>query len=168
MIQAFRLFTILIFLWLAMSGLMKPQLLILGLLSVTLVAWMSRHMRVLQHRGELIYFRFFHILRYWAWLSKQIVLSNVDVTRRVFARELDIKPALRRITVTPNTEIGRVIYANSITLTPGTTAINFTVDGDIIVHALREDGLHELEAGEMAARIRDVEPHFKPTEGGSH
>jgi multisubunit Na+/H+ antiporter MnhE subunit len=54
-----------------------------------------------------------------------------------------------------------VIYANSITLTPGTTAINFTLDGDILVHALHTDNLHDLERGEMAAHIRDVEPLFR-------
>jgi len=79
---------------------------------------------------------------------------------------MGIRPTLRRVTATPNTEIGRVIYANSITLTPGTTAINFTVNGDIVVHALHKDSLRELEDGEMAAHVRDVEPHFKGVDGG--
>jgi len=165
MILAIRLLVTLTVLWLILSGLMKPQLLVLGALSVGLVVWLSSYMRVLQHRGEPIYFRFLHIATYWAWLLKQIFLSNVDVTRRVLSRDMDIHPTLRRVTATPDTEIGRVIYANSITLTPGTTAINFTVDGDIIVHALHKDSLHELEDGEMAAHIRDVEPHFKRTDG---
>jgi len=165
MILAFRLLATLTVLWLVMSGLFKTQLLILGALSVALVVGLSAYMRVLQHRGEPIYFRFLHILSYWSWLLKQIFLSNVDVTRRVLSRNLNIKPTLRRVTATPNTEIGRVIYANSITLTPGTTAINFSVDGDIIVHALHEDSLRELEDGEMAAHIRDVEPHFKRSDG---
>lgn len=168
MILAFRLFVTLTILWLVLSGLMKTQLLILGSVSVVFVVWLSAYMRVLQHRGEPIYFRFLHILTYWGWLLKQIFLSNMDVTRRVFKRQLDIRPTLRRVTATPDTEIGRVIYANSITLTPGTTAINFTVDGDIVVHALHKDSLHELEDGEMAAHIRDVEPHFKGPDGRVH
>lgn len=165
---AFRLLITLTILWLVLSGLFKPQLLILGVLSVALVVWLSVYMRVLQHRGEPIYFRFLHILTYWAWLLKQIFLSNVDVTRRVLSRKMDIRPTLRRVTATPDTEIGRVIYANSITLTPGTTAINFTVDGDIVVHALHKDSLRELEDGEMAAHVRDVEPHLKSADGRVH
>lgn len=155
--------------WLLLSGLFKTQLLILGLMSVVLVVWLSNRMRVLQHRGQPVYFRFLHIIGYWAWLGQQIFLSNVDVTRRVFRPVMPIKPMLRRITATPDTEIGRVIYANSITLTPGTTAINFTPDGDILVHALHESSLKELEGGEMASRIRDVEPHFhlKDRDGAS-
>jgi multicomponent Na+:H+ antiporter subunit E len=165
MILAFRLLATLTVLWLLLSGLFKTQLLVLGALSVALVVWLSAYMRVLQHRGEPIYFRFLHILAYWGWLLKQIFLSNVDVTRRVLSPNMNIKPTLRRVAATPETEIGRVIFANSITLTPGTTAINFSIDGEIVVHALHEDSLDELEEGEMAAHIRDVEPHFKTPDG---
>lgn len=147
-------------LWVFLSGMFKTQLIVLGIMSVTLVVWLANRMRVLQHGNQPIYFRFLHILRYWGWLAWQIVLSNIDVTRRVWSPELDIKPTLRRVSATPNTELGRVIYANSITLTPGTTTINFTPDDDILVHALHEDSLHELEEGEMADHIRAVEPHL--------
>lgn len=147
-------------LWLLLSGMFKPLLLILGVLSVGLVVWLAIRMRVLEHRGQPIYFRFLHIFEYWGWLLWQIFLSNVDVTRRIWSRKLDIKPTLRRVTATPDTEMGRVIYANSITLTPGTTTINFTPNDECLVHALHEDSLEELERGEMAAHVRDVEPHL--------
>lgn len=147
-------------LWLLLSGYFKTQMLILGVLSVILVVGLAYRMRVLEHRGQPIYFRFLGILSYWGWLIWQIVLSNIDVTRRVWSKDLDIKPTLRRVSATPDTEMGRVVYANSITLTPGTTAINFTPDDDILVHALHEDSLHELEEGEMSERVRDVEPFF--------
>jgi len=129
-------------------------------MSVILVVFLANRMRVLEHRDQPIYFRFGSILGYWGWLMWQILLSNIDVTRRVWSRNLDIKPALKRISATPKTEMGRVVYANSITLTPGTTAINFTPENDILVHALHEDSLQELEDGEMADRVRDVEPHI--------
>ena len=147
-------------LWLLLSGMFKPLLLILGVLSVALVVWLAMRMRVLEHRGQPIYFRFLHIFEYWGWLLWQIFLSNVDVTRRIWSRQLNIKPTLRRVTATPDTELGRVIYANSITLTPGTTTINFTPNDEILVHALHEDSLEELERGEMASHVRDVEPHL--------
>ena len=159
-----RLILTMVCLWLLLSGLFKTQLIILGILSVGLVVFLAKRMRVLEHRGQALYFNFLRIFGYWRWLMYQILLSNIDVTRRVWSTDLNIKPALRRVTATPNTELGRVVYANSITLTPGTTAINFTPEHDILVHALHEDSLIELEAGEMAARVRDVEPHFRLNE----
>ncbi len=167
-----RLLITMAILWLLLSGLYKALLLMLGLVSVLLVTWLAVRMRVLRHRGQPIYFRFLHLVEYWGWLSWQILLSNIDVTKRILQRDMPIKPTLRRVKATPDTDLGRVIYANSITLTPGTTAINFTPDDDILVHALHEDSLHDLENGEMAAHIRDVEPHFEaeplPPESGGH
>jgi len=161
-----RLGATLVVLWLLLSGLFKTQLIVLGVLSVTLVVRLSNRMRVLEHRGQPIYFRVLHILGYWGWLAMEILRSNLDVTRRVLAPgPLSIRPALRRVEATPDTELGCVVYANSITLTPGTTAINFTPEGDILVHALHEDSLTELEGGQMADHVRDVEPHFAERAG---
>jgi len=167
MIQILRLTVTMACLWLMLSGMFKTQLLVLGVMSVVLVVFLANRMRVLEHRGQPIYFRFLHILEYWGWLLYQILLSNIDVTKRVWSPELNIKPTLRRVTATPDTELGRVVYANSITLTPGTTAINFTPDDDILVHALHEDSLVELEAGDMARHVRDVEPHLRLAKRGS-
>ena len=153
-----RLTVTLAILWLLLSGMFKTQLLVFGVLSVALVVWLAVRMRVLQHQGQPVYFRFFGILAYWRWLAVEIIKSNIAVTRAILSRDLPIKPVIRRVKASPETEIGRVIYANSITLTPGTTAINFTPSGEILVHALHESSLHELEKGEMAERVRQVEP----------
>ncbi|PID62355.1 MAG: hypothetical protein CSB44_03945 [Gammaproteobacteria bacterium] len=164
MTQTQRLTLTLIVAWVLLSGIWKSQFIVLGIISIAIVIWLSLHMGVLTHRGEPIYFRFFAIVRYWAWLMKQIFISNVDVTRRIWSRDMHIKPAIRRIEPSPYTELGRVIYANSITLTPGTTAINFTPEGEVVVHALHEDALEELEGGEMARHVTITEPVLKPGE----
>lgn len=163
--QFFRLILTLACLWFLLSGYFKAQFLILGVICVALVVVLAYRMRLIEHRGQLIYFSFSRILVYWSWLLWQIVLSNIDVTRRVWGRELNIEPALRVVSASPDTEMGRVIYANSITLTPGTTAINFTPEDHILVHALHEDSLAELEAGEMASRIRAFESHLRKKSG---
>lgn len=155
-----RLMLTLAVLWLLLSGYFKTQLLVLGGLSVVLVTWLSYRLNVLKHRGQPVYFQAFRMLWYWSWLLREIMHSNFSVARMILNPELPIKPQLRRVSASPRTEIGRVIYSNSITLTPGTTAINFTPDGEILVHALHEDSLHELEGGEMARHIEMFEPKF--------
>ncbi len=152
-----RLAITLVIAWLLLSGLFKAQLLILGVLSVLLVCWLSIRMGVLTHRGQPVFIRFLDVAKYWAWLVVEIFKSNVTVTRMLLDPALPIKPTLRTVSATPNTEMGRVIYANSITLTPGTTAINFTRAGDILVHALHESSLDELEDDVMAAHVREME-----------
>jgi len=160
MTQTLRFIVTMTILWLLLSGFFKTQMLILGALSVLIVVGFAFRMRVLEHRGQPLYFRFVHIIGYWFWLLWQIMLSNIDVTKRVWSRTLDIKPQLRRLSNTPATEMGRVVYANSITLTPGTTTLNFSSNDEIIVHALHEDSLEELEEGEMLRRVMTVEPNL--------
>lgn len=156
-----RLGLTLVVAWLMLSGLFKAQLLILGVMSVLLVCWLSVRMRVLTHRGQPVFIRFIEVIKYWAWLVLEIFKSNVAVTRILLDPALPIKPMLRTVSATPDTEMGRVIYANSITLTPGTTTINFTRGGDILVHALHESSLDELDEDVMAAHVRQVEVKLK-------
>ena len=151
--------------WLLLSGLFKTQLLVLGVLSVALVTWLSMRLDLLEHRNQPVYFRYLHIIWYWTWLSREIIRSNISVVRAIIMPDMAIRPTLRRIKATPNTEIGRVIYANSITLTPGTTAINFTPNGEILVHALHEDSLDDLETGTMADHVKAIEPAFSSPSG---
>lgn len=148
--------------WLLFSGLLKAQLILLGLASVVLVTWLSKRMEFDRHRGRPLYFRLGRLVRYLGWLVREIFLSNVAVTRRVLARRMDIKPGLCPVSAMPTTDLGEVLYANSITLTPGTTAINFTPDGRVLVHALHAKSLAELEEGSMVREILRVEPDFQP------
>ena len=54
------------------------------------------------------------------------------------------------------TDLGRVIYANSITLTPGTVTID--VQGsELTVHALTHQAARGLTTGEMDRRVSSVE-----------
>ena len=71
---------------------------------------------------------------------------------------MSISPVVIKVKSTQGTDLGHVIYANSITLTPGTVSMN--VDGDIIeVHALTIEGAENLQAGEMNRRVTLMEDH---------
>jgi multicomponent Na+:H+ antiporter subunit E len=63
---------------------------------------------------------------------------------------------MERLPLTQQTAVGRTIYAQSITLTPGTVAIEVTGQ-DVLVHALTRDGLDDLRRGEMDRRVTRVE-----------
>lgn len=143
--------------WLLLSGYFKTNLLVLGVLSVAVTLYFSVKMRVLRHQGQEIYFPFIKIIPYWTWLFVEILKSNIQVARMLLNPKLPIKPVLKLIPAGQKTEVGRVIFANSITLTPGTVAINISYDGNIIVHALHEDNIAELEHGEMNRRVIKLE-----------
>ena len=158
-----RLALVMTLTWVLLSGHFDPLLLTLGAASIALTVWLSTRLRTHVHRGQPLFFRPFGLLRYWLWLFVQIFVSNLDVARRVLSPSMPIRPALRKVAAVPDTEIGAAIYANSITLTPGTTAIGFTPEGEVLVHALHEESFEDLDAGEMATRVRAVEPDISLT-----
>lgn len=141
-------------LWLGVSGVYKPLLFILGAGSVALVVWLSVRMDVVgvEHDPVLYSWR---LPIYWGWLLWQIVLTNINVTRRVIKPET-IRSHLLRVPVPLNTSVAKVTYANSCTLTPGTVALHLTEDG-LLVHALDDYSSEDLKAGHMARKIAWLE-----------
>ena len=55
---------------------------------------------------------------------KELIVSNLDVARRVVDPKLPIKPGIVKVKTKLNSRIGRTILANSITLTPGTLTVD--------------------------------------------
>ena len=93
---------------------------------------------------------------YYAWLIKEIVLSNLLVVKHIWLGNNSISPVFSTITASQKTDIGKVIYANSITLTPGTVTVNLE-DDKFLVHALLQESIKDLETGEMDRRVTQLE-----------
>ena len=147
MLHVIALALLLAVLWLLLSGMFYPLFLALGAGSIAIVIWLSARMDVADHEGVPVSLGW-RTLMYWPWLLKQVALSNVDVARRVLSPSLPVSPVTFKVTALQRTPLGRTIFANSITLTPGT--VSMSIDGDtILVHALTEAGRDDVLAGEM-------------------
>jgi len=148
-------------LWLLLSGFFKTLLISLGLASVIAVVWIAHRMDVIDHEGHPIHLTL-RALLYWPWLIVEIIKANIDVARAIVRRRMPVNPSVIEVKATQETELGQVIYANSITLTPGTVTID--IDKDImIVHALTRNAAEALESGDMDRRVTALEAH-PPTE----
>lgn len=79
-------------------------------------------------------------------LAKNIVWSSVKMIPLLFT--LDMKPRIVHLRTRLRTDIGRVMLANSITLTPGTLTIDLSGD-NLLVHWLDAKTTHRRAAGEM-------------------
>ncbi|MEE8196211.1 MAG: Na+/H+ antiporter subunit E [Acidiferrobacterales bacterium] len=155
MVHAISLALVLFALWLLLSGHYVPLLIGLGALSVLLVVTIALRMDVVDREGHPIHLSPKALL-YWPWLAWEIVKSNVDVARRILSPTLPISPTVIRLKASQKSELGKVIYANSITLTPGTVSID--IDGDKIeVHALTREAAQALRTGDMDRRVTRFE-----------
>lgn len=143
-------------LWLLLSGHYdNPLLLGLGVASSTLVALLGRRMAVAAHSPGPLYFSW-RVLPFIPWLALQVILSNLTVARLILRPRLAISPTVVKIPLDLRTDLGRVTYANSITLTPGTVTIDLQAD-HLQVHALTQAGADELLQGEMGRRVQRLE-----------
>jgi len=141
--------------WLLNSGHNTPLMLSLGAVSIALVLYIAHRMDVVDHEAQPLHITL-KLPGYYAWLTKEIILSNLLVVKHIWLGNKSISPTMKTITVSQKTDIGKVIYANSITLTPGTVTVN--LEGDqFMVHALLKESIEELEAGEMDRRVTRLE-----------
>ncbi|MBW2941842.1 Na+/H+ antiporter subunit E [Zhongshania aquimaris] len=153
--HTFSISALLATIWLANSGHYTGLLLSFGAVSVALVVWICHRMDVVDHESQPIHLTR-HLPRYYAWLAVQIVASNIDVVKRVWSGNSAISPGMRRFKINQKTDIGRVIYANSINLTPGTISVTLS-DNEVLVHGLTQTNLDDLDTGEMSRRVDKLE-----------
>jgi multicomponent Na+:H+ antiporter subunit E len=149
------IFVVLSLIWLLNSGFFTGLHLSLGILSVVLVVWVAHRMDVVDHESAPVHLTL-RLPSYYAWLMKELVLSNIDVTKRIWLGKKSISPSMAVLPLSQRTDMGRVIYANSITLTPGTGAIDLNSDS-VVVHSLTAGGIEDLRSGEMDRRVSRLE-----------
>lgn len=145
----------LIIFWLINSGHYTALILSLGVLSIATVLYIAHRMDVVDHESQAIHFTL-KLPSFYVWLSKEIVLSNILVVKHIWLGNESISPTLARIKTKQKTDVGKVIYANCITLTPGTVTV--AIEGDeFLVHALVRESIADLESGEMDERVAQLE-----------
>jgi multicomponent Na+:H+ antiporter subunit E len=131
-----------------------------GVASSVLVVLLAMRMETTDREGLPFHVggRFFV---YFPWLMKEIFVANVHVAKIILDPKLPISPILVHYRASQETDLGRAIYANSITLTPGT--ITTGVRGDELeIHSLTWFDVDGREEDEMDSRCTWVE------KGGAH
>lgn len=151
MVRYLSLALVLLAVWLLLSGHYDPLMIGLGVASVILTTWIAARLKIVDTEGHPI-----HIapraISYFPWLFWEIVKSNVDVARRVLSPSLPVSPRVFTVQSSQKTPVGRTIYANSITLTPGTVTIDVR-GSELDVHSLTVESAAGIQSGRMDARI---------------
>jgi len=153
--HSISLFVSLYLFWLLLSGFFTAFLLSAGAGSALAVVWFARRMDVVDHEGHPIQIGLTSIF-YWPWLAVEIVKSAWTVSRIILDPRLPISPTLVRFKPSQASDIGLVIHAQSITLTPGT----ITIEADpaqFLVHGLTREGAAGVVDSEMDRRVSACE-----------
>jgi multicomponent Na+:H+ antiporter subunit E len=141
--------------WLLNSGHYSFLMLSLGVTSIAFVLYLSHRMDVVDHESQPVHLTL-KLPGYILWLGKEIIIANISVVKHVWLGNKTISPTLATIKISQKTDVGKVIYANSITLTPGTVAVDLVGDR-IVVHSLLRENIETLKVGEMDRRVTQLE-----------
>jgi multicomponent Na+:H+ antiporter subunit E len=142
-------------LWLLLSGYYEPLIVAFGVFSSLLVTYLAWRMdREDRYAFPLIFT--WRLPWYWVWLVKEMLKANLNVVRIILAPGLPISPIMVPFRASMKSDLARMIYANSITLTPGT--ITTGTKGDILrIHALTWHDVDGREEDEMGQQICGLE-----------
>lgn len=142
--------------WVIDSGHFDPLLLSFGVFSVTLVVWINHRMSQAtgDYQPPIIMSR--RMPGYIIWMLKEIIKSNIEVVRCIYQRQPAIEPSVFKVLASQKSDLFRVLYANSITMTPGTITLEVE-DDEFTIHALTRSSREGVETGEMDQRVRRFE-----------
>ena len=147
------LFVFYFVIWLLLSGHYDPLLLTLGVLSCITCLYVTWKAKFIDEEGLPLHL-LIRLPIYTLWLFKEIIKANIDTAKIIIINNPD--PQNFRVKSSQKTEAGKVTYANSITLTPGT--VTTVLDGDILeVHALSSDMADDVKSGAMDKKVSWLE-----------
>lgn len=148
----FIYFLILLTIWILLVGIpIKLVDVIFAIILPLIIVMMMKKIGILHFKNELNLRSFFYLF----WLLKEIILSSISVIKIVLSPHIFIRPSIGIVNSKELGNTGSIIYANSITLTPGTLSLKLC-DGAILVHALDVSMLEDLNEGKMHRQIKNI------------
>ncbi len=137
-LNSLRLFAILFLFWLLLNGNLAFDTLLIGaLVALVITYFFSDGLSFLSD------FRFtpqavVATFQYFGYFFKELIKSNIKLAAIVIDPALPINPGIVKVHTNLKTKMGRLLLANSITLTPGTLTVE--MEGEwLYVHWVNMD-----------------------------
>lgn len=153
------LIIVLLALWLLLSGIYQPLIIGFGVISVLIVVYIVSRMDAVDEDRVELRLKPIASFNYTLWLLVEIAKANWAVTKIVLSPKMPIRQHLFTVPFTQKSDLAQVIFANSITLTPGTITVE-TEPGHFLVHAVA------YSDGDMDA-LADMDRRVTATERGA-
>ena len=143
-------------LWLLLSGVYKPLTVSLGVLSTLAVVFIINRMDSIDQDHVEFHLNPVKFISYQGWLLVEIAKANWVVTKIILSPSMPVKQHMFSVPYTQASDLGQVIFANSITLTPGTVSVE-TEPGQFLVHAVAYTADDKAALADMDRRVTACE-----------
>ena len=143
-------------LWVAFAGAVTLEICIFGLVIAAAIFWFTCKFMDHSIEKELNYYKkSLKFIKYLFVLMNEIRKANVQTIQMILTKK-EVKPKLVNFTTDLQTEKGKVILANSITLTPGTITVSLE-GSEYLVHCLDESMAPGMDKSVFVELISDLE-----------
>lgn len=124
------------FSWVVFNGKLTLEIALFGIaVAGAVFAFVCKFMDYSLQKERRFYKKIPVFVQYIYHLVKEIISANLAVCHMILTRKEQMEPILVHVHTDLKTETGRMLLANSITLTPGTITVSMT-DNDLLVHCL--------------------------------
>ena len=136
-----------------MSGHYSILIITLGIISCAFCVYLAKRGNLIDDEGLPIFF-IPRLSNYLIWLFKEILKSNLNTAKVIINGK--VEPETFTIKASQVTDVAKVTYANSITLTPGTVTTKMQKEV-FEVHALNSDFGNDVRTNEMDKKVTWLE-----------
>ncbi len=143
--------------WILLSGKYDMLHLFLGIISSLFVAFVTWNGSLFTDKKQ-----FYRIPRimigltlYMAWLSTRIAKAALHVSCLILNPKMPIQSRFIHYKTVLQGKSARIIFGNSITLTPGTITVNIE-DNNLLIHTLDNESAQDILTGELEKRISNI------------
>ena len=151
-ISYFKITLLLSLLWVFFSGNNDPLLICCGIFAIIFTVAISIYTNIIYADSYIVKVAFF---KYVCILMRDVIISSIKMIKIVYSDKLDINPGTITMNVKRLTNQEKVLFANLITMTPGTFVI--AINGDcFLVHALNRNDLEFKNNNEITALLKKM------------
>ena len=145
--------------WVVFNGRLTLEIALFGIVvSCAVYAFICKFMDYSPQK-ELRFYKKIPLFFQYIWcLLREIVSANIAVCRMILTRREQIEPVIVHVHTDLKTQTGRMLLANSITLTPGTITVSMT-DTELLVHCLDKslsEGIEDSAFVHLLHKLEEV------------
>lgn len=149
-------------LWVIFNGNFTLEICLFGVvIAAAVFAFTCKFMGHSLQKEKRIYQNSFRMLSYICLLIKEIIKANFVVIHMILSEREEVEPTLVSFHSRMKTGLGKTLFANAITLTPGTITVKLE-DSNYVVHCLDKTLALGINSSELESRLEAMESGVKP------
>lgn len=154
--MTYKVIPLYILYWMILSESRDLQTIIIGIMLCTGITLINAKFSIINtNKQKILMKRIKYLLIYIFILLKEIVIANFHVAKKVLSPSMDISPTVVTINTRLKSDFYRMIFANSITLTPGTLTVAMENE-TLTIHCLEKgyvEGLINSQFEEILLKV---------------